>query len=44
MLAFIGKYDSGSDSSDEGINHEELAETYRILYIQWKETFKVLEK
>lgn len=38
-MAFIGKYDSCSEFSDEEMSEEELAETYREFLTEWKEYF-----
>lgn len=38
VMSFIGKFESGNDSSDEDITDEELVETYKPLYSQWKES------
>lgn len=38
LMAFTRKYDSYNESSDEEMLAEELAETYRDLLTEWKET------
>lgn len=43
-MDFTGKYDSGSESGDEEITEEELAETYRLLPTQWKEAWLIVVK
>lgn len=43
-MDFSRKYEYGSQCSDEEITDEELAETYKLLYKQWKEEFMVVEK
>lgn len=37
-MAFTGKYDICSESNNEDISEEELAETYGLLLTQWKES------
>lgn len=44
VMAFTGKFEHGSESSDEEIIDEELAKTYKILYNQWKEACMIGEK
>lgn len=43
-MAFTRKYDSYSESGDEDISTEELAETYRYFLIEWKESCMREEK
>lgn len=35
-MTFIRKYDSCSESSEENISAEELAETYKVMLTEWK--------
>lgn len=44
MMTFIGKSESGTEYSHEEITNEELAETYKFLYNQWKESWMVRDK
>lgn len=43
-MAFTGKYDSDSDSSDEENTEEELAEIVTLFVTRWKEACMVVEK
>lgn len=43
VMNFTGKYEFDSESSDEDISGEELAEMYKLLYIKWKEACRVGE-
>lgn len=37
VQAFTTRYESGEDSSDDEISEEEVAETYKLLYVKWEE-------
>lgn len=41
MTIFTRKYEFDSESSDEDISDEELAETCKLLYIKWEEACMV---
>ncbi|MCI65307.1 hypothetical protein A2U01_0086565, partial [Trifolium medium] len=44
VMAFMGKYDSDSESSDEDVSDGDIAETYKLLYTKWVEACNVVEK
>jgi len=44
VMDFTGKCESCNESSDEDISDEELAETYKLLYIKWEEVCMFRDK